>query len=246
MNLEVPPPSTLKVESHDQYQAPSFGPTSVHPNPLVQFKLWFEHARSGAPHEQHHQNTQQSHAVVLEPEAMSLATVTGNGVPSNRMVLLKEVDTKGFIFFTNYASRKSKELLANPHAALCFYWREIHRQVRVIGTVEKLDEESSDNYYQSRPVNSRVGAWASPQSQPIREDELQTRVKDVEEQFGINDEGDTAHIPRPEFWGGWRVIPQEVEFWSGRPNRLHDRVQYRRREASAPDAPEWIIERLAP
>ncbi|KAG8826265.1 hypothetical protein FRC19_009412 [Serendipita sp. 401] len=245
MNLEVPPPSTLKVEGHNQYQTPPFGPSSVHPNPIVQFELWFKYARSDTSHEQESQPLQ-PRTRVLEPEAMSLSTVSASGMPSSRMVLLKEVDSRGFVFFTNYTSRKSQELLANPHAALCFYWREIHRQVRVTGTVERLEEESSNEYYQSRPINSRVGAWASPQSQPIGEDELHQRVKDIEERFGVKDGVNVPYIPKPEFWGGWRVIPEEVEFWSGKPSRLHDRVRYKRRDASAPDAPEWIIERLAP
>jgi len=176
---------------------------------------------------------------------MSLATATAAGVPSTRTVLLKEVDQLGFVFFTNYTSRKSKELLENPHAALGFYWRETHQQVRVVGRVEKLEAERSDQYYQSRPLNSRLGAWASPQSLVIGEDELAQRLKLVEEKFGAN-ESKVKDIPRPDFWGGWRVVPDEIEFWSGKPSRLHDRVVYRRQTTSASGEPEWIIARLAP
>ena len=140
---------------------------------------------------------------------MSLSTATASGIPSSRMVLLKEVDDKGFVFFTNYTSRKSQELLENPNAALCFYWRETHQQVRVVGKVEKLDGAASDQYYSSRPLNSRVGAWASPQSQVINENELQERVDQVRQRFGLTSEAEPT-VPRPEFWGGWRVIPQYV------------------------------------
>jgi pyridoxamine-phosphate oxidase len=138
---------------------------------------------------------------------MSLSTATSSGIPSTRTVLLREVDSKGFVFFTNYTSRKSNEMIENPHAALGFHWRELHQQVRVVGRVEKLEEEESDLYYKSRPLQSRVGAWASPQSLVIGEEELAKRVKQVEERFGVQ-EGKDFDIPRPEFWGGWRVIPE--------------------------------------
>ncbi|CAG7846790.1 Pyridoxine/pyridoxamine 5'-phosphate oxidase {ECO:0000255/HAMAP-Rule:MF_01629} {ECO:0000255/HAMAP-Rule:MF_01629}; AltName: Full=PNP/PMP oxidase {ECO:0000255/HAMAP-Rule:MF_01629}; Short=PNPOx {ECO:0000255/HAMAP-Rule:MF_01629}; AltName: Full=Pyridoxal 5'-phosphate synthase {ECO:0000255/HAMAP-Rule:MF_01629} [Serendipita indica DSM 11827] len=249
MNIEVPPPSTLTISSHNQYQSPPFGPTHVHADPLSQFRLWFSIAQSPSSSEQGQASasnpTFKPKSRVQEPEAMSLSTATASGIPSSRMVLLKEIDDKGFVFFTNYTSRKSRELIQNPNAALCFYWRETHQQIRVVGRVEKLEPAASDQYYSSRPLNSRVGAWASPQSQTIGEDELQERVEEVRQRFGLKDEIE-ASIPRPEFWGGWRVIPQEVEFWSGKPSRLHDRVRYTRREAPAPDAPLWIIERLAP
>jgi pyridoxamine 5'-phosphate oxidase len=201
----------LKIETHNQYESPSFGPSSVHPDPLVQFRDWFKIAQSplnpeqGAPSATNPTFTPKSR--VLEPEAMSLATANASGVPSSRMVLLREIDEKGFVFFTNYTSRKSKELLENPQAALNFYWREIHQQVRVVGKVEKLEPELSDEYFNSRPLDSRIGAWASPQSLVIGEDELANRVKHVEERFGIHS-SEKKNVTRPEFWGGWRVVPE--------------------------------------
>jgi len=139
---------------------------------------------------------------------MSFSTATASGIPSTRMVLLKEVDLKGFVFFTNYTSRKSKEMIENPHVALGFYWKELRQQVRVVGRVEKLEEEKSDRYWKSRPLQSRVSARASLQSSVILdEEELAKRVKQVEERFGVQ-EGKDVDIPRPEIWGGWRVIPE--------------------------------------
>lgn len=211
MNIQIPPPSTLKIESHNQYVTPPFGPAVVHPDPIMQFRQWFANAQSplhpdqGGPSPSN--PTFNPKPKVAEPEAMSLATATASGVPSVRMVLLKEVDSKGFVFFTNYTSRKSKELLENPNVALCFYWRELHQQVRVVGKIEKLEEEESDLYYKSRPIQSRIGAWASPQSLTIGEEELDKRVKQVQERFGI-ETGRDVDIPRPDFWGGWRVIPE--------------------------------------
>jgi len=158
-----------------------------------------------------------------------------------RVVLLKQVDERGFVFFTNYESRKSRELLESGHAALAFYWRELHRQVRVVGRIERVAEEESDAYYVTRPVGSRVGAWASPQSSVVGEGDVQQRVHDVEHRFGLDAGKDD--VPRPPFWGGWRVVPLEVEFWMGKPSRLHDRVRYLRKDESVT---EWNIERLAP
>jgi pyridoxamine-phosphate oxidase len=209
-NIETPVPSTLKVETHSQYHSLPFGPASVHPDPLVQFRAWFANAQSPLHPEQGKASASNPTFVpqpkVQEPEAMTLSTVGSSGIPSARTVLLKEVDSEGFIFYTNYTSRKSQELLENPHAALCFYWKELHQQVRVVGQVEKLNDEASDQYYNSRPINSRLGAWASPQSQVIGEGDLAKRVSEVEERFGFK-KGVDVPIPRPEFWGGWRVIP---------------------------------------
>ncbi|CAL1713137.1 unnamed protein product [Somion occarium] len=176
---------------------------------------------------------------------MCVSTVTASGVPSSRFVLFKELDSRGFIFYTNYTSRKSKELQENPRAALAFYWKAVSRQVRVIGRVEKIGREQNEEYFKSRPVGSRLGAWASPQSTVVEEGELRDRLDKVKEQFGVNGSED-ADIPLPDFWGGWRVIPDEVEFWSGKPSRLHDRLRYVRLEGSSDDDPKWKIVRLAP
>ncbi|KAJ3505280.1 hypothetical protein NLJ89_g7500 [Agrocybe chaxingu] len=180
-------------------------------------------------------------------EATSAPTCSGcsseagipNGVPSARVVLLKQVDARGFVFFTNYTSRKSQEIIANPHAALVFYWREIHKSVRVVGRVEKITREESDEYFQSRPLGSRLGAWASKQSSVIPEDAIEARLHRVSDRFGEN-------VPTPEFWGGWRVVPDEIEFWCGKPSRLHDRIRYLRIEGSPDEHPAWKIERLSP
>ncbi|KAI0071703.1 pyridoxamine 5'-phosphate oxidase [Panus rudis PR-1116 ss-1] len=231
MDVVLPAPHQLKVLSHNQYNPPEhLTPTSVQPSPIDQFRTWFTEV--------------QGH--VREPEAMCVSTVTRTGVPSSRYVLFKELDSRGFVFYTNYTSRKSRELEENPRAALAFYWREVSRQVRVVGRVEKLSREQSEEYFKSRPLGSRVGAWASPQSQVVEEGELLDRLDKVKEQFGVTNETTDADIPLPDFWGGWRVIPYEIEFWSGKPSRLHDRVRYLRVEGSADDNPQWKIERLAP
>ncbi|THV03853.1 pyridoxamine 5'-phosphate oxidase [Dendrothele bispora CBS 962.96] len=224
--ISEPNPDELKVLAHQQYQtSDTLSPSTVLPSPLDQFHVWFKAAvESGKVH---------------EPEAMSLSTATPSGIPSARIVLFKQLDSRGFVFFTNYTSRKSKELEANPNAALVFYWREIHRSVRVVGKVEKVSREESEEYFKSRPIGSQLGAWASKQSTIIGEDVLTERLKNVEEKFGDN-------VPLPDFWGGWRVVPNEVEFWSGKPSRLHDRVRYLRNEESSVENPSWTIERLSP
>lgn len=189
-------------------------------DPIALFGLWLKDA---------------AEAGLREPNAMTLATATPDGVPSARMVLLKSVDAGGFVFFTNYESRKSRELSANPRAALVFYWGELERQVRVTGRVERVTAAESDAYYSSRPREAQLGAWASPQSQPIESRaQLEARVADVERRFV------DATPSRPEGWGGWRVIPDEIEFWHGRPGRLHDRLLYRRTDSA------WTRMRLAP
>ena len=193
--LSQPEPDKLQVLPHHQYvTAEHLTPSTVSPFPLDQFRLWFKQAVEGGK--------------VEEPEAMSLSTATPTGIPSARIVLLKQVDAHGFVFFTNYTSRKSQELIANPHAALVFYWREIHRSVRVIGRVEKLTVKESDEYFQSRPIGSRVGAWASRQSTVIGEDTLDSRLKKLHDRFGVHESKDGGDVPTPDFWGGWRVIPK--------------------------------------
>jgi len=226
---EPPTAATIQITSHNQYDTPgTLTPASVAPSPMTQFQAWFQAAITAGVH---------------EPEAMAITTVAttsspipGAAIPSTRMVLLKQSDARGFVFYTNYSSRKSIELLQNPYASLCFYWREIHRSVRVVGRVEKASKEESDAYFATRPKGSQVGAWASPQSTVVKEGELSARVKHFERKFPAGDD-----VPRPEGWGGWRVVPFEVEFWEGKPSRLHDRIRYVAK--SGEDA--WEIDRLA-
>jgi pyridoxamine-phosphate oxidase len=182
-----PPKEKFQVLLHAEYQTlERITPANVTRNPLDQFRSWFKEAVEGG---------------VEEPEAMTLSTATLSGIPSARIVLLKQVDSHGFVFFTNYTSRKSQEIKANPYAALVFYWRELHRSVRVVGSVEKLSLEESDAYFRTRPVGSQLGAWASRQSTVIEEGELEGRLKKTAKQFG------NGEVPSPDFWGGWRVIP---------------------------------------
>ncbi|MAA76239.1 MAG: pyridoxamine 5'-phosphate oxidase [Salinisphaeraceae bacterium] len=189
-------------------------------DPIQLFSNWFDQALD---------------AGLLEPTAMTLATATPDGQPSARVVLLKGFDASGFRFFTNYESRKGRELADNAHAALVFWWDRLERQVRIRGTVEKLDPQASTEYYDSRPRGSRIGAHASPQSRPIESREaLEARVKAIEARFGDGD------IPRPDQWGGYRVVPDEVEFWQGRESRLHDRIVFQRTDDG------WSTTRLAP
>lgn len=190
-------------------------------DPIAQFRVWFDAATA---------------AGVLEANAMTLSTVTSEGKPSARIVLLKGVDARGFSFFTNYESRKGRELAANPHAALTFLWKEMERQVRVEGTVTKVSHEESEAYFHSRPRNSRLGAWGSNQSEVIANREvLEKNMAEFQARYpGEN-------VPLPPNWGGYMVKPETIEFWQGQRSRLHDRLVYRRQADGS-----WLLERLAP
>jgi len=169
------------------------------------------------------------------PNAMSLATATPDGIPSVRIVLLKEYDERGFVFYTNLTSRKAKELLANPHASLCFHWKSLDKQIRVEGVVEAVSEEQADAYFASRPRASRIGAWASKQSQPMEERfEFEARIARYTAKFGVGD------VPRPDFWSGFRMLPNRIEFWHEHKFRLHDRNVY------VLDKGQWNLKKLYP
>jgi pyridoxamine 5'-phosphate oxidase len=203
-----------------EYSRHSLDELDVDLNPFVQFQQWFEQAVK---------------AELPEPNAMALATATPDGRPSVRMVLLKGFDERGFVFYTNYEGRKSVELAANPQAAVLFFWVELERQVRVEGTVEKTSKQESDEYFKTRPLESRLSAWASKQSSIIpSRGFLEQKMSDLEHRYG------NREIPLPPFWGGFRIQPQAFEFWQGRENRLHDRVRYMLQGGV------WHIERLSP
>jgi pyridoxamine 5'-phosphate oxidase len=208
------------VELRREYYSAPLDEISVERDPILQFKKWFdESVRSSQP----------------DPEAMTLSTVSPDGGVSARIVLLRGMDEHGFVFFTNYESRKSRELTFNPRAALTFYWGSLNRQVRIEGVVERVSRQESDEYFQTRPRGSQLGAWASPQSEMIRDrSALDQLLSDVEGRF----EGQA--IPCPPFWGGFRLNPSRIEFWQGRENRLHDRVLF------TLDDDQWLISRLAP
>jgi len=204
-----------------EYRLQSLVEKDVEPDPIVQFKKWWEQATASN---------------IEEVNAMTLATCTRDGKPSSRIVLLKEIKKDGFVFFTNYNSKKGKQLNDNPFASLVFFWKELERQVRIEGTVEKVSAGESDKYFSSRPLESRIGAWSSPQSEVIENREvLESNVAFYNEEF------QSQNIPRPENWGGYIVRPDLIEFWQGRPGRLHDRLQYISNEENS-----WIVERLAP
>ena len=202
------------------YKLQSLLETDVTQNPIQQFTKWWQEAIDSN---------------IDEVNAMTLATSTLDGKPSARTVLLKDYDEQGFVFFTNYNSHKGKELNENPNAALVFFWKELERQIRIEGTVQKIEGDKSDNYFNSRPISSRIGAWSSPQSDVIESREiLEANEQNFKEKFG-------EIIPRPIHWGGYIIQPNLIEFWQGRSSRLHDRLQYKLMENGV-----WKIERLAP
>lgn len=209
----------MNEKTKHEYRDDRLRRRDLDPDPVEQFRKWFEAA---------------SAAISQLPEAMTLATADASGRPSARLILLKGIERGAFTFFTNYDSRKSSELAENPRAALVFWWPPLQRQVRVEGTVERVSEEESDLYFATRPRGSQLGAWASNQSGTISEETLEQNLAEAEERFG------DGLVPRPPHWGGFRVIPEAIEFWQGRPDRLHDRFLYRRDDGT------WVIERLAP
>ena len=211
-----------ETHARKSYERDALDEHGIASDPFHQFTTWYDEAvAAGLP----------------EPEAMTLSTANSEGRPSARIVLLRGYDERGFCFFSNYASQKGQELAANPYAAVTFHWVELERQVRIAGRVEKVSASESDAYFQSRPSQSRIGAWSSPQSEVIASrDTLEKFVKEYQERYS-----DESAIPRPEHWGGYRVIPDRIEFWQGRPSRLHDRLRFSRIEQGS-----WTLERLAP
>ncbi len=207
------------IDLRQEYMRAGLAEADADPDPLLQFRRWMQDALS---------------AGVPLPNAMTLATVSPSGAPDARVVLLKGLERGGFVFFTNYGSRKGRELAARPEACLVFLWPELERQVRIEGRVEKVAASDSDEYYATRPLGARHSAWASRQSETVAgRTALEEALRDVARRYG-------DHPPRPPHWGGYRVVPQAIEFWQGRANRLHDRLLYR------PQGGGWKIERLAP
>jgi pyridoxamine-phosphate oxidase len=204
----------------EDYSKSTLDEKDVHPDPIQQFKNWLNEALK---------------AKLPEPNAMTLSTVDVESKPHSRIVLLKGIEKKGFIFYTNYKSDKGKDIEKNPYVSLCFLWKELERQVRIDGFAKKISSESSEEYFMSRPLKSQIGALASEQSSEIENRaKLEERFKELTEQYS------TGNVPMPEHWGGYIVEPASIEFWQGRRSRLHDRIRYKREENS------WIIKRLAP
>jgi pyridoxamine 5'-phosphate oxidase len=191
---------------------------NLNPDPMLLFGQWYELAAK---------------EIDKDPNAMALSTYDGE-YPRTRIVLMKEFNDQGFVYFTNYSSDKAEETKAHPKASITFYWKELERQARVQGSVEKISDQASDQYYNSRPLGSRIGAWASPQSKEIPNREwLEEKVKELSNEF-------TASIKRPAYWGGLRLVPEKIEFWQGQSSRLHDRILYTKEEG------QWAMKRLAP
>ncbi len=211
--------NTSLADLRKSYERDALDEDSAHTDPLQQFELWMQQALN---------------AQLPEPNAMTLATVGANGRPSTRIVLIKGVDARGLVWYTNYQSRKGQELAQHPFAALQFHWVELERVVRVEGRVEQVEAELSDTYFASRPLDSRIGAWASPQSQVIAS--RATLVANAAKVAAMH----ALNPPRPPHWGGYRLVPEAWEFWQGRKSRLHDRLRYRL------EGGEWKRERLAP
>lgn len=212
-------PSDIR-DLRNEYTLSGLDISDVLPDPIAQFRQWFDAALG---------------ANVPEPNAMHISTVSAGGRPDGRIVLLKDVSDAGFVFYTNYESRKGKELTGQPFTALTFFYPELERQIRIEGTVEKVSPDVSDGYFSSRPRSSQIGAWVSHQSTVIDGREvLENRQQELETEFA------GKVVPRPPYWGGFCVVPDVIEFWQGRPSRLHDRIRYRK------EAGEWLIERLSP
>ncbi|HRG80737.1 MAG TPA: pyridoxamine 5'-phosphate oxidase [Cyclobacteriaceae bacterium] len=208
-------------ELRTEYTKATLDQATVDKNPIAQFEKWFHEALE---------------AEVLEANAMTLSTVTESGRPTARIVLLKGIEQNKFLFYTNYQSQKGKELDNNPACALTFFWPELERQVRIEGISERLESSVSEAYFQSRPRSSQIGAWASPQSTIIKDRSLlEVRAREIEKRFAGNE-----ILPKPNQWGGYAIEPFEIEFWQGRPSRLHDRIVYYKSEN------QWVIHRLAP
>jgi pyridoxamine 5'-phosphate oxidase len=207
-------------EIRKTYRAGALNESDMLANPIEQFRVWLQQAVEAA---------------MLEPTAMTLATADQAGKPSARTVLLKGVDEGGFVFYTNYESRKARDLAANPQAALLFFWDRLERQVRIEGKISKVPREQSESYFKSRPYGSQLGAWVSKQSEVIASRQvLEEKMRELEDKFS------EGNVPLPEFWGGYVLLPETIEFWQGRPSRLHDRLRYLK------VAGGWKIERLSP
>ena len=214
-------PTTDLESIRKDYRLQSLLENDVTADPVKQFETWWHHALQSG---------------IEEPNAMTLATSTLSGKPSARIVLLKAIKKDGFVFFSNYQSHKGKQISDNPFVSLVFFWKELERQVRIEGGIKKISDQESDDYFSKRPLESRIGAWSSPQSDIIKSREvLEKNVSDFMKKF------DAGNIPRPPHWGGYIVEPNLIEFWQGRPGRLHDRLQYTPDETAG-----WKIERLAP